>query len=405
MRVAMVAACPFPSPQGSQVFIRQMCERLALAGHDIHLLTYGQGEEVTAAGYRHHRIARVPGDDALRSGPRVVKPLLDAMMMGALSRLLGKARFDVVHCHNYEAAVVGLAVRVRRRVPVVYHSHNLMGDELSTYFRARATRRLASVVGRALDASVPRAADQVVALCNYSAGVLRAFGVEAERMTVIPPAVDDAGPAGPREDARRVLGLPGSRPLIGYCGNLDGYQNLDLLLDALSELGSSSSVTLLMATHFPAARFHEVSAARGLVDRVRLVVARDYERARLAMAAADVLVLPRRHGSGYPIKLLNYMGLGRPIVAAGCGAKLLQPGQDALVVADDDPRALAAAIRRLLADRVLADGLATAARARFLRELTWDAVLPAIEAVYRRCAGSKALPTRHTPYNVFWRDS
>ena len=49
------------------------------------------------------------------------------------------------------------------------------------------------------------------------------------------------------------------------------------------------------------------------------------------MEASDVLVLPRCHGSGLPIKLLNYLSLGRAVVAAGCGAKVLIDREDGVV--------------------------------------------------------------------------
>jgi len=158
-RIAMVAACPFPSPQGSQIFVGQMCERLAARGHEVHLLTYGQGCQVSGRGYRHHRIRRLPGDDAIRSGPTMIKPVLDLLLVAALDRLVTEQHIELLHCHNYEAAVVGLAVRTRRRVPVVYHSHNLMGDELATYFHRPLTRVLAGAAGRFLDASVPSRAN------------------------------------------------------------------------------------------------------------------------------------------------------------------------------------------------------------------------------------------------------
>ena len=398
----MVAACPFPSPQGSQVFAGQMCEQLARRGHEVHLLTYGQGSPVEDRGFRHHRIRRLPGDDASRSGPRPLKPVLDVLLARELLRILDTAPFDVIHCHNYEAAVAGLAVRVRSKVGVVYHSHNLMGDELATYFGGRTSRAAARIVGRLLDATVPRAADQVIALCDFTADALRARGVRSDCISVIAPAVADEGPASPPPSARRALGLPAEGTIIGYCGNLDAYQNLDLLLDAFAIVAATGEARLLIATHGADPAFSRALAARGIEARTLLVTARSWPEARLAMEACDVLVLPRRYGSGLPIKLLNYSSLGRPVVAAGCGSKVLGDGVDALVVPDGDPAALAAAIVRLCTEPALRTRLGAAARARFLRDFTWDAVLPAVESVYERC---KALSARGFRYNVGSRES
>lgn len=394
----MVAACPFPSPQGSQVLVRQLCERLAVRGHEVDLLTYGQGRAMTGAGYRHHRIRRVPGDDARRSGPTPVKPLLDAMMAGALDRLLAKPAsrpFDVVHCHNYEGALIALTVRQRRRVPVVYHSHNLMADELPTYFAGRGLRAAAARFGATLDRVVPRRADHAIALCDYTADVMRRSGVADERLSVVPPALDDEGPAVPVRTARERLRGCGRQGLdadlapddhvVGYCGNLDAYQNLELLLDGFAELVGRRRrrSLLLVATHARDRGFERAVARRGLDAHVRVCEAADYTAARAAMEACDVLALPRRRGSGYPVKLLNYLSLGRPVVTAGCGAKFVRHGQDGLVVDDHDAGGLADALSLLAARSDLGTRLGAAGRKRFLAELTWDAVLPAMEDVYR----------------------
>jgi len=401
VRIAMVAACPFPSPQGSQVFVRQMCRQLVARGHDVHLLTYGQGRDLDSDhrdGFVHHRIRRLPGDDAMRSGPTLVKPVLDAMMIASLDRLARHGDYDLLHCHNYEAAVIGLVVRARRRVPVVYHSHNLMSDELGTYFQGRVSRRLAGAAGRMLDRSVPRRVDHAIALCDHSADAMRRGGARADRVSVIPAAIDDDGPRCSAGEARRRLGLPGGRSaelVVGYCGNLDAYQNLDLLLDAVSLLAADGAVPgarLLVATHARDAAFERALAARGLAGNATVLATEDFDSASLAMAAADVLVLPRRHGSGYPIKLLNYMSAGRPIVTAGCGGKVVRDGVDGLVVPDDDPHALAAAVRRTAADPALGERLGHEARRRFLASLTWNSVLPAVEDVYAEVTGRQGTP-------------
>lgn len=379
----MTAACPFPSPQGSQVFVREMCERLGERGHDVHLLTYGQGEPFRDERFTHHRTRRLPGDDAMRSGPTPLKPVLDAMMTFSLGRLLSAARFDIVHCHNYEAAAVGLAVRLKKRVPVVYHSHNLMGDELPTYFERPRAKTAAGRFGRFLDAQIPRRADHTVALCEQSAGILRQLGVERERISVVPPAVGDSA-ASFRTDTKAKH--PQGRFVIGYCGNLDRYQNLGALARGASMLAADGErdVELRLITHGPEDR--EISRLRHSARpaELRVVCCRDYAEAAGEMAECDVLTLPRRSGSGFPIKLLNYMSLGRPIVSNACGAKALSDGRSGILVADDDAAALAQAFERVASDPPAAARMGVAARAEFERNFTWDRIVEAIEDVYSR---------------------
>jgi len=364
-----------------------MADALVSQGHEVHLLTYGQGYRVLDRGYRHHRIRRLPGDDSARSGPTPLKPVLDAMLAKALIDLSRSARIDVVHAHNYEAAAAALVARAATGVPVIYHSHNLLGDELETYFEAPWSQALARRVGRALDRAIPRRADHAIALCEYSAARLVEAGCAKGRLSVLPPAVCDDGPQPSDAAARRRIGAAPEELVVGYCGNLDAYQNLLLLLDAAVELGRQASlprrVRLVIASHQSARLLEKAARARGLGDEVRLLEVCGYAEARAVVGACDVLALPRRLGSGYPIKLLNYMSAGKAVIVAGCGSKLIRHGVDGLVVADDDAAALAGAIARCAGDPALVEALGAEARRTYLTSLTWEALLARLAPIYR----------------------
>lgn len=354
----------------------------------MHLLTYGQGSAVDGRGYAHHRVRRLPGDDSRRSGPNLAKPLLDAMLAVELARIVRRHRIDVIHAHNYEAAIAALLARAVTGAPVVYHSHNLMGDELETYFHRALVRRCAAGAGRFLDRTIPPRADRTIALCDWSAARLRESGSPAGSLRVIPPAVEDTGALDARAEDRAALGLDPNEFVVGYCGNLDRYQNLPLLMEAMmmvaaeAPAGRRSPVRLLVATHSDPAPMAGSALAARLGDRLRIQVVHGHDEARRAVAASDILALPRRLGSGYPVKLLNYMSAAKAIVSAGCGSKILRNGVDALVVADDDPAAMAHAIGRCRLEPAIGRALGDAARRTFLERLTWERVLPQIEAVY-----------------------
>lgn len=359
LHVVQAAAFPFPSPQGSQVYVRGMARALARRGHRVTVACYAHGQGDVDDDYDVVRTPPVPGYDNLRAGPDLVKPWLDLALAARLARLDA----DVVHAHNYEAPLSAALARLKTRTPIVYCAHNTMGEELHTYFDGRVARRLARLAGRALDRSVPRLADHALGIHQGAVPVLRELG--CAHVSCVPPGVDpdDVAPVEPH-----VL-PPG--PWVVYAGNPDAYQDLDVLVAAMRQL---PDVGLLMVS----ASSLESWAQAGL-PRARFVQTGDYREVRRWMAAAHVAALPRTVCTGYPIKLLNSLGMG---IVTVCAAGSSRPLPGVVTVPDHDPDAMAAEIRALVDHADRRRTLGAAARAHVLAHCTWDARARDLEAVY-----------------------
>jgi glycosyltransferase involved in cell wall biosynthesis len=105
------------------------------------------------------------------------------------------------------------------------------------------------------------------------------------------------------------------------------------------------------------AELERQAGALGVLER--LVMAGVRRDARAVIGAADMALLPSRW-EGLPLVALEALAAGTPIVATAVRGirELLTDGENALLVPPGDPEALASAIRRLLADRSLAEALA-----------------------------------------------
>jgi len=128
LRIVQAAAFPFPSPQGSQVYVRGMARALARRGHDVTVACYAHGVGEPDPEYRVVRTPAVWRYDNLRAGPHLGKPFLDV----ALALRLGCLEADVVHAHNYEAPLAAALARAWTGVTIIYNTHNTMEEELHT---------------------------------------------------------------------------------------------------------------------------------------------------------------------------------------------------------------------------------------------------------------------------------
>ncbi len=101
---------------------------------------------------------------------------------------------------------------------------------------------------------------------------------------------------------------------------------------------------------------------------------------------ADIAVLASRGGEGLPRVLLEAAACGRPIITTnvpGC-RDFVRSGNEGLVVAPDDPHALADALQKLSSDVVLRRRMGSAARARVLSGYTEKQVSDRVVELYNR---------------------
>lgn len=383
--VALAIAAPFPALQGSQLLVRQLALGLATRGYRVHLITYGEGAGGSDLEVPVHRIPRLPGCHVHSSGPHPARVVLDALFTLRLAAVVRREHLDLIHAHNYEATMAALLVGKLGRRPVVYHGHSAMGEELPTYFRRPWARKLARRVGRMLDSQVPRRADYCIAVSAELVTMLRRAGVGPQEVEcIVPGAVPDEVEVG--EAARaRVRHRLGDRDLLLYAGNLDGYQNLGLLLRSFAAaVREAPAARLVVVTHGDPRPLRRRVEAMGLGERVMIVATASFSEVRGLLAAADIAVCPRTEPSGFPMKLLNYMAAGKAIVACEGSAKSLVDGYNALVVADDDQEAFTRALLRLLRDPEKRARLGQAARATLVSAHGWEAVLDRVEAIYQK---------------------
>ncbi|NQZ96304.1 MAG: glycosyltransferase family 4 protein [Myxococcales bacterium] len=369
LRIAIVGAFPFPLAQGSQVFARDQARALQAAGADVSLLCYGRGEGAEPDNLRVLRISRAVSPRSLRAGPNLVKPLADACLAALLVRTKRGVGFDAVLAHNVEAAVVALATRPLHHAPVIYVAHTLMGQELSSYrlasdgsgaeTRRGLVDRALDACGRALDASLARRCDALLALSRATADALGPRVGVGRCIEVIPPGLapgPSPSPAAIDAACARHQLEPGRFAL--YSGNLDGYQDLG---DLAETARSVAPLPVVVATHGSEAACDAFMRRHAGLLRVLRV---DAEEARLLVFACAVALLPRHRPGGFPIKLLTYMEAARAIVARRSVADGFDHGESAwLLGADDGAGHMADAVKEITSSPELARRLGRGARA------------------------------------------
>jgi glycosyltransferase involved in cell wall biosynthesis len=238
-----------------------------------------------------------------------------------------------------------------------------------------------------------RKADAVIAICEGIRQDLLRRGLAAEKITLVPNAVDNArfAAAKPRDmKIAQSLGLEGTF-VLGFIGSFYRYEGLDLLLQAFGSLRDSlPSARLLLVGGGPEeAVLLEKSRALGLEDRIKFVGRVPNEAIEAYYGLLDLAVYPRRTSRltelVTPLKPLEAMAYGIPVLASAVGGhrELIEDRKTGHLFAADSVDALCSAILAAARNQDVLTLTAKAAKDYVTKQRDWAVVAANYVDFYR----------------------
>lgn len=329
--------------------------------------------------------------------------LLDASEgEGGIRRLLPASLYEVAERAYSQWSYMRIARAIRRKSPdVIYERYNLhhhAGAVAARRFalphilevnaplaeeRSRHGKLKMTGLAERSERAVWTAADVVLPVSNVLADRMRAAGVKEERIHVIQNGVnedflrDHNGAA-----VREKYGLL-NKTVLGFAGFVRPWHGLDRVIRFLAT-AEDPRVHLMIVGDGPA-RDALMALAVELDVSAKVTFAGVVQRADMPshIAAFDIALQPAVVDYASPLKLFEYMALGRAIIAPK-GANIqevLRDGEDCVLFASESG-ALENAISRLARSEQQRKELGAAARASLVRQnLTWTGNARRVESI------------------------
>jgi glycosyltransferase involved in cell wall biosynthesis len=181
--------------------------------------------------------------------------------------------------------------------------------------------------------------------------VMRFYGIEAARVSVVPCGYDRAR-FRVGIDPSAVKDKHGLGPYLLFVGNLFPHKNLPALLQAFGLLARRFPHALVIAGKKDARYYPSLAAQADALAQPGRVRFLDYvppDDLPALYAGADAFVLPSLY-EGFGLPVLEAMACGTPVIASRAGSLPEATGDGALLVDPSDVGALAAAIEAVLGD-------------------------------------------------------
>jgi len=286
----------------------------------------------------------------------------------------------------WNAVALREALRIR---PDVVLSLHIVGSPAATAIRRVLGARTVQYyhakeipVRPRLAAFAADQADVVIAVSDYTAGLIAETGARVADLRLISPGVDipiDRTPEQPE------------RPTILTVARLeDQYKGHDVMLRALASVREQVPDVewVVLGDGSLRAGLERQVSELNLSGSVRFLGAVPDAARNSWLKRANLLAMPSRlpggglAGEGFGIAFLEAGAYGKPVVAGNVGGALdsVSDGESGLLVDPCDPAAVAGAITRLLLDPELAARLGSAGALR-AQSFTWPAIARRVEAV------------------------
>lgn len=323
---------------------------------------------------------------------REIRPLQDARALAALTRLLSRSSYTIVHTHTSKPGILGRLAARRVGVPAIIHTPHLFPFH-------EESGRLATAAYVRCERLAARWCDRIVTVSEYHREWALRLGIGRPGQVIsIPNGVpaERAVPRRSREEVRRALGI-GDGFMIFTSGRLAPQKGVEYLVRAAPRVRDGiPGVRVLVAGDGPLAQqLSSLTVELGVGDTVQFLGFRA-DIAEL-LGASDLVVLPSLW-EGLSISLLEAMAAGKPIVTTTLGSnrEVTDEGRAARLVRPKDVEGLAAAIVALAASPGARDELGRRAqeiqRERYSMRRMLDAYLAEYERLLRRA--HTAVPSR-----------
>jgi len=326
------------------------------------------GEEIRKTGVEFHVLGLTPG--WRRPGD-----LID------IQQKLTLLRADIVHTFLLTASLYGRFAAMLARVPII------IGTEVNIYeqknpWHIKAERWLMGHTDRV-----------VVSAESVRDFYVEQVGADRDRIDVVYNAVDWAQlqATASRDEVRAGFGVPLDRPLAGIIARLTEQKAHAHLFAAMATTKGLEQLHLLVVGdgHLRD-QLHTQAADLGLKDRIHFLGAR--RDLGNILSAIDLFVMPSLW-EGLPLSMVLAMGAGLPVVATRVAGipEVVHDGDTGLLVPPADPRALGAALVKLVHSPELRARMGSAARAFALPRFGVDGYVASITSLYDRLLAEKHL--------------
>ncbi len=360
-RILFISPQPFFQWRGSPIRVGFNLLALSELGYEVDLLTLPFGEERELPGVRVIRAPNIFGVKNIPIGPSLIKALFDLVLLIKGWSLIRRNRYDVVHGVE-DAGFFGVFLAWRAGAKLIFEKHSDPGS-----YRKNFLRNIVMWLYTRAESFSIRHADAVIGTGPGLVEQARRVAPDkpAHHISDIPSSLEEPTEAETRRVRDQLVQTP-DEVLIAYVGSFAVYQGIELIFSSIPLVHRrcpQARFIIIGGTNEEIAARRAQLAAEGAERAVTFLGKIEPDRLPNYLAASDVLLSSRIAGTNTPLKLLDYLKVGRAILATDNEANRQILDDAAALFVQPTPESFADGICRLVDDAALRGRLSAKGRA------------------------------------------
>ena len=385
--VLVVAPQPFYEDRGTPIAVRYLLQALSELGYSVDLVAFPVGRHIDIPNVSIYRVANPLGFRSVQIGFSFRKLFLDGLLFWKIRSILRVRKYHYVHAVE-EAAIIVACAQGPSHVPVVYDMASSLPEQL-----AKLPLGNLGIVRTVLD-SIERWVINRVDYVICSGGLLphvRKVTGNKKASEWWFPMIADTFNKEESDTFREEMKIGPNEFLFVYIGSFAEYQGIQIVQDAICRIlrqGIQAKFLLVGATP---GELEGIRTAFGNFIGTRVWVKERIARENVPkiLGTADFLISPRLFGANVPLKIFEYMGTGKPILASDVPAHHTVLDESRAIFFQNTAQDLARAITDLVQNKDKAKCLAESSRNYAKEFLTWPRFRETVKQIAESVQESK----------------
>ena len=311
MNVLLLAPQPFFINRGTPIdvllVLRALSERDDM---EVDAIVYPEGEDVTLPHVTLYRVPVFFNNKGTRPGFSLKKLWIDFFMLIFTWKMVHHKRYDILHAGE-ETVFIAMLMKFIYKIPYVYDIDSSNAQQLIE--KCSALKILAPVFNfferRAMRGAIANAP-----VCHALAELCEKNG--SSKTDTLHDISQLENPDLPKTGSlTKEIGVEGL--ILLYCGNLEAYQGVDLLVESFPFVAKKNDdLQLVIIGGIPEdiAHYKKKAEDLGVGERVHFLGPKPFSDLDKYLAEADILAAPRTKGVNTPMKIFPYMHSGKPVI-------------------------------------------------------------------------------------------